>query len=219
MSSDEGLGGEKQAGLRGLFERARTLSDLPNTDLQIVELLSVYVRSEPYHGIAWFHFGDALRVVGRLAEAEEALRRALDLAPESKRFAVYARIAMAMGKRGSPEDSEKWYRLATSEAGCPGWLWCLRGANLLRSETHALARTCFEAALKSEDVEKDEVFLNLALLARMQRRYDQARQYLQEALQIDPNYDEAKKVLESLAGIENTIEAAEAISRKAGHES
>jgi tetratricopeptide (TPR) repeat protein len=214
MNNDADMGPEKETALRELFERARALSDLPDTDLQIVELLSAYVRFKPDHGIAWFHFGDALRVIGRLADAEQALRRALDLAPENRRFTVYARIAMVIEKRGSPADAEKWYRLATSEAGCPGWMWCLRGSNLLSSETHALARTCFEAALKSDDADREEVFLNLALLARMQRRYDEARGYLQEALKIDPNYGAAKKALESLAGIEKTIEAAETTSRQ-----
>ena len=68
--------------------------------------------------------------------------------------------------------------------------------------------------MKSDDADREEVFLNLALLARMQRRYDEARGYLQEALKIDPNYGAAKKALESLAGIEKTIEAAETISRQ-----
>jgi len=200
--------GEVRDRLRGIFERARALSDELDTDAHIVELLSVYVKFDSQNGIAWFHFGDALRSVGRLQEAEEALLKAVDLAPKASRFAVYARIGMVVAKRGSPSDAEKWYRVATSEAGCPGWMWCLRGANLLRTEAYRLAQSCLETALISEDVVKEEVFLNFALLERAQRHYEEARKHLNDALAIDPNYDEAKRVLQSLVGIEGTIEFA-----------
>jgi tetratricopeptide (TPR) repeat protein len=202
------LSGEGKDGIQTIYERARALSNIPDENVHIVELLSVYVKFESQHGFAWFLFGDALRSVGRLKEAEEALLKAVDLAPKENRFLVYMRIGMLMTKRGSPSDAEKWYRVATSEAGCPGWMWCLRGENLLRTEAYGLAKTCLEAALISEDVVKEEVFLNLALMERAQRLYAEARKHLHDALAIDPNYDEAKRVLQSLVGIEDTIKVA-----------
>src|SRR2546428_5898192 len=99
------VGGEGRDGLQRSFDRARALSEKPDTDVHIVELLSVYVKFESQNGIAWFHFGDALRNVGRLEEAEEALLKAVDLAPKTNRFAVYARIGMLMAKRGSASDA------------------------------------------------------------------------------------------------------------------
>jgi tetratricopeptide (TPR) repeat protein len=206
MASDNSGRGALAGALNELFERARALSNTPETDVHIVELLSVYVQSESQNGIAWFYLGDALRNIGRYKEGEDALLKAVSLAPDNSRFAVYARIGMLSAKRASPSEAEKWYRLATAEAGCPGWMWCLRGANLLRIEAHGLAKTCFEAALSSDDVVKEEVFLNLALLARSQRQYREARVFLQEALQIAPDYEDAKAVLESLVDIEKTIE-------------
>ena len=200
--------GEARAGLERLFERARALRDDPDTDVHIVELLSVFVKFEPHRGAAWFHLGDALRTVGRLREAEEALLTAADLASGSHRFSVYARIGMLMTDRGSPSDAEKWFRVATSEPGCPGWVWVLRGENLLRGESYRLAKSCLETALISEDSDKDEVFLNLGLLERAQRRYEEARKHANDALAIDPNYVDAKRLLQSLVGIEETIEFA-----------
>ena len=208
------VGGEGRDGLQRIFDRARALSDKPDTDVHIVELLSVYVKFESQNGIAWFHFGDALRNVGRLEEAEEALLKAVDLAPKTSRFAVYARIGMLMAKRGSPSDAEKWYRVATSEAGCPGWMWCLRGANLLRTQAYRLAKSCLETALISEDVVKEEVYLNLALMERAQRHYEEARKHLNDALAIDPNYDDAKRLLQSLVDIEKTIEIAARVAEE-----
>jgi len=213
-AGDPMVGGEGRDGLQRIFDRARALSDKPDTDVHIVELLSVYVKFESQNGIAWFHFGDALRNVGRLEEAEEALLKAVDLAPKTSRFAVYARIGMLMAKRGSPSEAEKWYRVATSEAGCPGWMWCLRGANLLRTQAYRLAKSCLETALISEDVVKEEVYLNLALMERAQRHYEEARKHLNDALAIDPNYDDAKRLLQSLVDIEKTIEIAARVAEE-----
>jgi tetratricopeptide (TPR) repeat protein len=206
----EDLPGTQRA-LHDLFERVRALAEAPETDVQIAELLSVYVRFEPGKGMAWFYLGDALRSIGRYQEGEEALLKAVSLAPDTARFGVYARIGMLAAKRWSAAEAEKWYRLATAEAGCPGWIWCLRGANLIHMETYGLAKTCLDAALKSDDVVIEEVLLNLALLARAQRQYAQARSLLQEALRIEPDYADAKTVLASVSDIEKTIELAAAI--------
>jgi tetratricopeptide (TPR) repeat protein len=194
-----------------LFDRARSLADVAGTDVHIVELLRVYVNFEPRNGLAWFHLGDALRSLGRLKEGRDALLQALSFAPSTSRFAVYARLGMLEAKATSPSEGEKWYRLATAEAGCPGWMWCLRGSNLLRMEAYGLAKTCLEAALKSEDVVREEVLLNLALMARAQQRYADAREFLQEALTIDPQYEDAKAVMASLADVERTITDAAAV--------
>lgn len=213
-SEDSEVGNKPKDGLQRIFERVLALLDNPDTDVHVVELLRVYLKFDSQRGLAWFYFGDALRHVGRLQEAEDALLKAVDLAPKGSRFTVYARFGMLMSKRGSPSDAEKWYRLATSEAGCPGWIWGLRGANLLHTENYRLAKSCLETALTSEDVVTEEVFLNLALMECAQRRYEEARKHLNAALAIDPNYHEAKRVLQSLVGIEETIEIAALVTKE-----
>jgi tetratricopeptide (TPR) repeat protein len=199
---------EARDGPERIFQRARAIMDDPYMDVHVVELLSVYVKFEPQRSIAWFYLGDALRIIGRLQEAEEALLKAADLAPSSGTFSVYSRIGLLMTDRGSPSEAEKWYRAATSAIGCPGWVWSLRGANLYHGGSYRLAKSCLETALITEDVDKEEVFLNLGLLERAQRRYEEARKYANDALAIDPNYDQAKRLLQSLVGIEETIEFA-----------
>ena len=199
---------EASDGPERIYQRALAIMDDEDTDVHIVELLSVYVKIDPHRGVAWLYFGDALRTVGRLQEAEEALLKAVDLAPNSRRFPAYGRLGLLMTERGSPAEVEKWFRAATSAALCPGWVWSLRGANLYRGGSYELAKSCLETALITEDVEKEEVFLNLGLLARAQRRYEEARKHANDALAINPNYDKAKELLRSLVGIEETIEFA-----------
>jgi tetratricopeptide (TPR) repeat protein len=195
-----------------LFERARALEDVPGNDTHIIELLSIYVRFVPDNGQAWYHLGDALRVVGRFKEGEDALLKAVALAPDSVKHTVFARLGMIAGKRSSPSEAEKWFRMATAATVCAGWVWTLRGANLLRLEDYALAKTCLETAAASDDVVEEEVFLNLALVARAQRQYAEARKLLQRALAKDANYADAKAVLASLSDIENTVELANSIA-------
>jgi tetratricopeptide (TPR) repeat protein len=199
---------ETRDGPERIFQRALAIMDDPDTDVHIVELLSVYVKLEAHRGVAWLYLGDALRTVRRLQEAEEALLKAADLAPSSHIFEVYARVGMLMRDRGAPSEAEKWYRAATSAAECPGWVWSLRGANLSRAESYRLAKSCLETALITEDVDRDEVLLNLGLIERAQRRYAEARKHANDALAIDPNNDGAKRLLQSLVGIEETIEFA-----------
>ena len=200
--------GETRDGPERIYQRALAIMDDPDSDVHVVELLSVYVKLEPHRGIAWFHLGDALRIVGRLQEAEEALLKAADLAANSGTSPAYAQLGLLMTDRGSPSEVEKWFRAATSAALCPGWVWSLRGANLSRAESYRLAKSCLETAFITEDVDKDEVLLNLGLIERAQRRYEEARKYANDALAIDPNYDGAKRLLQSLVGIEETIQFA-----------
>ena len=206
---------EARDGPERIFQRARAIMDDPDMDVHIVELLSVYVKFEPQRGAdAWFYLGDALLTIGRLQEAEEALLKAADLAPSSGTFPAYARLGLLVTDRGSPSEVEKWFRAATSAALCPGWVWSLRAENLYRGGSYELAKSCLETALITEDVDKKEVYLNLGLLERAQRRYEEARKYANDALAIDPNYDSAKRLLQSLVGIEETIEFAASAAKE-----
>ena len=202
---------EARDGPERIFQRARAIMDDPDMDVHIVELLSVYVKFEPQRergADAWFYLGDALLTIGRLQEAEEALLKAADLAANSGTSPAYAQLGLLMTDRGSPSEVEKWFRAATSAALCPGWVWSLRAENLYRGGSYELAKSCLETALTTEDVDKEEVFLNLGLLERAQRRYEEARKHANDALAIEPSYDKAKKLLQSLVGIEETIEFA-----------
>lgn len=183
-----------------LLRLAREAYDQSGPSARVAELLRVYVSVVPDNGLAWFQYGDSLRSIGRFRDAEQALLTARDLAPKARRFAVEARLAMLFSKRESPRQAEKWFRLATSDSGCPGWIWCLRGANLLRMESIRLARDCLKTALAHEEVDREEVLLNLGLAARCAGEYDDAARCAKEALEIDPNYLPAKELLDSIEG-------------------
>lgn len=184
--------------LERLRQRAQSSLENSGPSAETAELFEVLVRVDPDDGLAWFNLGDALRSVGRLKEAEEALLTARELAPKSHRFTVDARLGMVLSKSGSPADAEKWFRLATSDGECPGWVWVLRAANLVRNESAKLARECLKAAKLRGEVDLQEVLLNEALIERCEGNYEAAAHCAEEALKIDPNYEPAKLLLVSI---------------------
>lgn len=186
--------------VESLLRLAQEAYEQSESSARVVELLRVYVSVVPENGLAWFQYGDSLRSIGRLREAEQALLTARDLAPPARRFAVEARLAMLFSKRDSPRQAERWFRIATSDSGCPGWVWCLRGSNLLRIESIRLAQDCFKTALARGEVDREEVLLNLGLAARCVGEYDDATRCAKEALEIDPDYLPAKELLDSIKG-------------------
>lgn len=191
-----------------LLRCAREAYETSGPSAIVAEYLRIYVTAVTDDALAWFQYGDSLRVIGRLREAEQALLTARDLAPKERRFAVDARLGMVASKRHAPHQAEKWFRLATSDSECPGWVWCLRGVNLLRMESIKLAQDCLKTALHREEVDRDEVLLNLALAARYMGEYEKAAEYAKEALVIDPNYSSAKELLASIQGAKEAQDSA-----------
>jgi tetratricopeptide (TPR) repeat protein len=186
--------------LQQLRQRAQRSLENSGPSAETAELFEALVRANPDDGMAWFNLGDALRSIGRLKEAEEALLTARELAPKSHRFTVDARLGMVVSKSGSPADAEKWFRLATSDGECPGWVWVLRAANLIRKESTKLARECLKAAKHRDEVDLEEVLLNEALIERCEGNYEAAARCAEDALKIDPNYEPAQELLVSIRG-------------------
>jgi tetratricopeptide (TPR) repeat protein len=199
--------------LEQLRQRAQSSLENSGPSAETAELFEVLVRVDPDDGLAWFNLGDALRSIGRLKEADEALLTARELAPKSHRFTVDARLGMVVSKSGSPADAEKWFRLATSDGECPGWVWVLRAANLIRKESTKLARECLKTAKLRDEVDLQEVLLNEALIELCDGNYEAAARCADEALKIDSNYEPAKELLVAVRG---AVEARNYIGRLAG---
>ncbi len=188
---------EKADELRQLAQRSL---DERGLSAGTAELYALLVRWDPRDAVAWFNLGDSLRTIGRLVEAEAAFVTARELAPKSKRYLVDSRLAMVATQNGSPAEAEKRFRLATAHRDCPGWVWLLRAANLIRKESLKLARECLKTARLRGDVDLEEVLLNEALVDRCTGDYEAAVRGARAALEIDPGYEPAKVLLESLQG-------------------
>lgn len=186
--------------LNQLRQRAQRSIDDRGPSAETAELFSILVKANPRDGVAWFNLGDSLQVMGRLREAAEAFLTARELAPKSRRFGMDARLGMVASKNAAPAEAEKWFRLATSVPECPGWVWLLRAANLMRKESMKLARECLNTARLRGDVDLEEVLLNEALIDLSEGDYEAAAQRADAALKIDSGYEPARHLLALLQG-------------------
>ncbi len=185
--------------LDSVFQLAEQESDEPYGDAYVVELLLPYVKARPEHGMAWLLLGDSLRVIGRFDESLSALQKALDFAPEEHKSSVYARLGMLYEKHKSPREAEEWYKLAAEQNNhCEGWVLVFRGANLVALGEYEAALDCYNIALQAENVDQDEVLLNIGITYVAKGDYPKALSYMQQALEKNPDYSEAKARVESL---------------------
>ena len=169
------------------------------------ELLSPYLRHRPAHGSAWFLYGDALRVMGLVHEAERALVRSQELCPKQ----VWPRVRLAMLKeqQGHRESAEQDFAAAAGDAEVAqaGWFWVVRGTNLAAMGQFGQAEVCQRMALQCADADAGEAYLNLGYVLRAQGRYHEAADAFEACLAASPDSAEAGDAIGTMAGV---VEAA-----------
>jgi tetratricopeptide (TPR) repeat protein len=183
-----------------LRKRAADSLDAFGPSAAALEFFRLLVQIDTHKAITWFNYGDSLRAVGRLIDAERALLTARELAPERRRFAVDARLAMVASQRGAPGDAEHWFQLATEDEECEGWVWVLRAINLINMEAMPLAKECLKTARERGNVDLDEILLNDALIERHAGNYELSATEARKALEIDKGYQPALQLLEAIRG-------------------
>ena len=183
-----------------LRRRAKVAISDSGSDAAAVELLRLLVQLDDQKDIRWYQYGEALRSLGRSAEAEQALLKARSLAPEKNRCWVEVRLAMVATQRGQLQSAEEWFRLATDSEGCEGWPWVLRAVNLMQLESMPAARECLYTAKQHANVDLDEVLVNEGLIERYYGNYEGARNLAHRALEIDPTSQAARQLLTSIEG-------------------
>ncbi len=172
------------------------------------ELLSPYLRHRPGHGYAWFVYGDALRVLGLVHEAERALVRSQELCPKQPWPRV--RLGMVKEQLGDRDAAERDF---AAEAGHPdvaaaGWFWVVRGTNLAAMNQLAAAEACHRAALGCADVDRAEAYLGLGTVLRAAGRYGEAAAAFRDCEHVQPGNAAAGQCLAELDGIDEAISLA-----------
>ena len=193
-----------------IYAQAKSFfNDEGDKEAHIVELLAPYLSICKDKGYAWYMYGESLRVLGRAKEALIALENALEFASSEGKNLIYPRIGMLYSDHISPLEAEKWFQQATQDkATTPGWVWAFRGSNLAHLAEYEKALECHHAALLSEDVDREECYLNIGCVLRAMGQYSEAVEAFNKALEITPAYPEAQSALKGLQGIEATLELA-----------
>lgn len=202
MDDDQEFELEKH--LARLWEKARVAFNQERFAIT-VELLTPYLRHRPEHAFAWLQFGRSLERIGLFFEAEQALARA-DEFEENRPYSLTA-LANFYKDLGQHELAETFYAKAIDhpESEQMGWIWIQRGTNFARWNHLDDAEKCHRKALELPNADHDEAWLNIGLILRARGRYDEAIAAFNRALEICPDYEEAKERLASLQGIKGAL--------------
>jgi tetratricopeptide (TPR) repeat protein len=183
-------------------------ADKAKREPSVVVLLQKYLECRPDDAFMWFLFGDSLRVVGQPEQAESALRRALELAPE-RRSHICKALAALFNECGRFAEAEKLYAELCLDPDFTnfGWLWMMRGTNLAAAGELPAAEACHRKALTFDDehLDRDEAYLNLGYVLRAQGCHAEAQGAFLNALVITPDHPEAIRAIDSLKGIEDSL--------------
>lgn len=181
--------GENSKVQKQRWQEIRDADDLPATQ---IELLRRFVRDFPRSGLAWFRLGRSLSAISRLDEAEDALRKAMDLAPIEKHLFVLCEMGILFEHRGDDAAAEQWFRKTMSHSPDDAQGYIYLGGMLARlgrldeaEEVHRKGTHCKTGCI-------DEAFLNLGYVLRAKERYAEAFGCFDRALALDPKYKSAR---------------------------
>ena len=189
-----------QAHLDRLFDLAGLAYD-DERFAAVAELLAPYVRHRATHGYAWFLYGDSLRAIGLVHEAERALTRAQDLCPRQPWPRV--RLGMVKEQLGHRDAAEADYAAVADhvDVAAAGWFWIVRGANLAAVSQLTSAERCLRRALTCDGVDAAEAQLNLGYVLRAAGRYAEAAAAFTAVLTASPTDPDAVAASATLDGV------------------
>ena len=162
------------------------------------ELLRVYLARAPSDQFYRYLYGENLRILGFLSQAEEMLHSVeLEAVPENKRYLVELSIAKIYEAQGDLNLAEEHYAAATRATPRSTVPWVFFGGFLsvqgrLREAIEILTR-----GLTAEG-DTDEVHLNLAKCARGLGDFAGARGHYEAALRLAPDDQTVRAELDDL---------------------
>jgi tetratricopeptide (TPR) repeat protein len=173
--------------VRGLEDDARPASAL----LAVREIL----RNDPDDANALVLQGRLLTSLARYGEAEESLSRAIALFADDSAYAVHRELGHLYESWGRLElalsEFEKVVALRPEHAS--GHIYA--GAVLARMGRFDEAIASHTRATQCSEGQIDEAYLNLGLVLRALERFAEAKHSLERAIELDPNYAEARAAL------------------------
>lgn len=163
-----------------------------------IELALLCIAEEPADRTVLLIYGDALTSVARHSEALEAYRKALELSSGAECTRVELQLAKLYDQWGKHTEAEGYYRGVIDNRPHHTSAYIYLGAMLARMGRLAQAEELHRRATVCADGELAEAYLNLALVQRARRDYLGALASLRKAIELDPQYEEAKDTLSDI---------------------
>jgi len=154
-----------------------------------------YLQAEPDNGAALLRLAVSLTALHQYPEAAGTLGRAWDATSEQHRHLVlaqHARLCQAQGKFAAAEQAfTEAHALVPQDAT---YLIYAGVAAMGRGDL-VKAEALFTGAAGCREGAVHEAHLNLGIVMMVQRRYAEAALCLRRALNVDPEYERASRVL------------------------
>ncbi len=157
-----------------------------------------FLADYPDFGKGWLILGTCLMNRNRLDEAEEALRRGLELRSEDKQAYALNLLGELAEKRGDYELAAVHYRRAIEEAPGRASAYIYLGCLLSKQGRLSEAEELFRSATECTEGCISEAFYNLGVNMINRERFEDAIGYFREALRIDPDDRMAKKAVKEV---------------------
>ncbi len=190
-----------------LYRRLRAAADAGHVAL-LALLCREYLAHDPRHWLTWHELGSALWPLARYTEAKRAFRHAAEHCPAKDLHFIYAEIGDLHKRRGKYLTAARWYQKVIVARPDDAGGYIFRGAVLAREgdlrgaeEMHRAATACRTGCI-------DEAYLNLGLVLRGQGRSGEAAECFRKALELTPDYPEAK---DGLADVEQVLAHVDAV--------
>lgn len=155
-----------------------------------------FLAHYPDFAPAWCFLAQSLIGLARYREAEEAVSKALELAPDdAARRRLYSDLGHMHKQRGEFEQAAEWYGRArdVDPDNASGLIYL--GGIFARQGRFPDAEEAYRSATRCLYGVVSEAYYNLGLVLRSQERFDEAAGCFREAILRDRDYRKARKAL------------------------
>lgn len=188
---------EKPHAMQKTFDELLELAQLADNDGRPATVVELLTRASKYApGLSARYeltLADNLRVIGRTAEARQLLQKIGD-APNDKAWLINVQRGQLEQDSGNFQAAAYCLETAVEQNPESTIPYIYLASAYSAMEQHDKAIDTLKAALRAEG-DRDEVYLNLGYRLRAVRRYEEAREAFQQALNITPNYADAEEAL------------------------
>jgi tetratricopeptide (TPR) repeat protein len=157
-----------------------------------LELCREMVRDFPDYPVGWLVHGIVLYELARYDEAEQVIHAAIEGLSGETLYHGYQNLGHLYRQSGNYGEAEKWYRKAVELDPDNVGTQVFLGALLAQKGDLAGAEAVYREATRRANGAVDEAWLNLGLVLRAQERYEEALACFEKALELTPDYPEAK---------------------------
>ena len=163
----------------------------------VIELAEVYLSDFPESKGAWSMYSFALHNVDRFKDAKSALQKLLKLVEESDENIswYFCKMGRIYEDSGNFHKAIEWFHKAHLANPSEATFLIYKGVLLLRKEKPDEAAKNLIVATKCSEGFIEEAFYNLGVVRIAQKKYEEALDCFEKALEIDSKYKEAKQQL------------------------